>query len=290
MIEQLRALNLPATFSPKENYPGVFLLQTCARVLLVYLAPGPVSLPTGQIFSGREAYNFLLEVLCGLHSPLIGEHEIVAQFRKAYQRWPNDPHRDTRVMRLIEKLFQDAKKIRTQVLHGISNDTWPGVARKILGPHRPQSLLILGSGDLALDMIDTFSGKMDLFLSSRNQSRIQSLPTARQINIIEWKNFESWAGFPFILNTIGAPVTILHQSFFTVWRTKHPEKRLFLDFGTPSIIEVESENGDLLLFENLIGLAASLGQEKHQRIAKAQENIRTLSLQRTWNNQTESRC
>src|SRR5262245_10577278 len=35
-----------------------------------------------EVYLGRAAYQFLLEVICGLHSPLVGENAVMGQFRK----------------------------------------------------------------------------------------------------------------------------------------------------------------------------------------------------------------
>src|SRR6185369_1352064 len=58
--------------------------QTCLR-RIVFLHRSELEQRTSsrlESYSGREAYQFLLEVICGLHSPLVGENAVMGQFRK----------------------------------------------------------------------------------------------------------------------------------------------------------------------------------------------------------------
>src|SRR5438045_3448988 len=75
---------------------GWMLWQTCLRKIAFGGAEalGSIQIETGdQILSGSEAYQFCLEVICGLHSPLVGETEVFGQFKNASESWlfPESP-------------------------------------------------------------------------------------------------------------------------------------------------------------------------------------------------------
>src|SRR5215216_7146041 len=59
--------------------------QTCLRRIVFLHRNEPRTFadkPGTQTYFGRDAYQFLLEVICGLHSPLVGENAVMGQFRK----------------------------------------------------------------------------------------------------------------------------------------------------------------------------------------------------------------
>ena len=66
-----------------------FILKTCQRLLVVSYGAQPGTFISSQSKSchkslnlnGADAYQYILEVLCGLQSQLLGENEIVAQFK-----------------------------------------------------------------------------------------------------------------------------------------------------------------------------------------------------------------
>src|SRR5687768_10476070 len=64
--------------------PGVPVWRTCLREVLFSQAGDPLKgtagSSLGMLVEGR-AYRLLLEILCGLQSPMIGETQVVAQFK-----------------------------------------------------------------------------------------------------------------------------------------------------------------------------------------------------------------
>src|SRR3989338_2551264 len=112
MLKQLTLINYPAHiplgFNPTAPY---FVLKTCQRTLLINLGENEVAnLPKGcEKVLGTEAYQYLLEIICGLKSKLLGENEIVNQFKIAYKEYSQHPKRQTRLIVILEKLFKDSK-------------------------------------------------------------------------------------------------------------------------------------------------------------------------------------
>src|SRR5207253_8864098 len=71
----------------------LFLNQVDNRSLIAAVESDQLSPATLEIYRGFDAYRFLLEVICGLNSPLIGETAVMGQFREfcAHARLPNTP-------------------------------------------------------------------------------------------------------------------------------------------------------------------------------------------------------
>jgi glutamyl-tRNA reductase len=186
---------------------------------------------------GKEAYLFLLETICGLKSKLIGENEIVGQFKLAFKEFIAKENKDKRLIRILEKLFKDAKEIRTDYLLGLSQKTYASITRKhICNSLHADKVLILGSGTLAEDLINQFKKYTKVYISARNTERVAELADLHDLEVVPWLNRDHIAHFSFIANTVGTICTILEESFFTTW-TGQNEKRFFVDLGSPSSIK-----------------------------------------------------
>ena len=87
--------NFPADFDMvnKKNCPvGSFYLGTCQRTLIADVLDGKESLEfylknLPYALNQKDAYQFLLEVVCGIKSKLVGESEIVGQFKEGFEKY-----------------------------------------------------------------------------------------------------------------------------------------------------------------------------------------------------------
>src|SRR5437868_5009856 len=136
MLNGLKLWNFSSgSLPPEELDRSTFVLRTCQRTLVLTFERYPFQheeLPTHLLLEGQDAYLFLLETICGLKSKLIGENEIVGQFKEAYKIYTQSTVKDTKLLQILEKLFKDAKDIRTQYLIGISQKTYASLTRKHL--------------------------------------------------------------------------------------------------------------------------------------------------------------
>src|SRR5581483_5417622 len=93
VIDQLVIVNL--RHEAREKMPAVLNgieWQTCLRRILFLnanesaatiaeLENGKLPLATVEVFKGQNAYRFLLETICGLHSPIVGETAVKGTFK-----------------------------------------------------------------------------------------------------------------------------------------------------------------------------------------------------------------
>ena len=96
-----------------------FSFETCLRHIVI--ADSEVSQEIelhslshdDRVLRGEEAYRFLLQVICGLHSPLVGETEVYGQFKNAAATFAStsSPWASS-LSRVFKWLFEDAKRIR----------------------------------------------------------------------------------------------------------------------------------------------------------------------------------
>lgn len=254
MLKQLVLNNIPknSKFDAdqiKSHIPeSSFYMQTCQRTLVLSYEENPLHKLSAEnlidehtSLQGEEAYTFLLEIICGLKSKLIGENEIVGQFKTSYKEYVQNDF-DSRLLQILEKLFKDAKDIRSQYLIGLSQKTYASIARKkIVSEFGAKTVVILGSGQLAEDLINQFKKKINVILCARNSERVKELSTNHDLEVIAWNEREKLNDFPFIVNTIGAKEILIDQEHFEL-KDKNFSKHLLVDLGSPSIVQAKDRN------------------------------------------------
>lgn len=99
-----------------------------------------------EVFKGERAYQFALEVICGLHSLIKGETEIFGQFKEFSVQ--NKGLIDTLAMTdVFKQLFTDCKTLRSTRIQNWSHNTYGSVTRKLVQPK--DGVALLGAGQLA---------------------------------------------------------------------------------------------------------------------------------------------
>jgi len=157
----------------QNDQPCAIVFRTCLREIgfLRRMDLGPRGLAPGdQLFAAGEAYRFLLEVVCGLHSPLLGESEVLGQFkhfclgtRKAQTGWST-------FQNLCTRLLTDAKTVRSTHLTGVGSASYGRLVRRHVRflPH----VSILGAGRLAREILPHLAAteRVEVFSRSREKS------------------------------------------------------------------------------------------------------------------------
>lgn len=134
------------------------LWQTCMRQILFSGPHEPVYswLPGDEIYRGAEAYQFLLEVITGLRSALVGETEILGQFKLFIDQWDraskaNQSSQTELNHELVNQLLVDAKKIRSKALSHLGSQSYGSLSRKWLGS--ASEIHLIGYGQLAQEIL-----------------------------------------------------------------------------------------------------------------------------------------
>lgn len=281
MVKSLNLWNFPAGSTPQVELQGhAFELRTCQRTIVVSYVQRPFvshPLPLHEKAEGQDAYLYLLETICGLKSKLVGENEIVGQFKEAYKTFASHEARDSRLMVVLEKLFKDAKDIRTEHLIGIGQKTYAYLARRhFSGKMKQAPLLILGSGQLAEDLINQFKKRSPIILCARNHSRAQELAEQHGCTVLPWSERQTWKDYPFIANTIGFEGVLLDHAFFLNWADSH-ENRLMVDLGSPSCLHTSlGRDEGLLRLEDIFAEGALMEDQKRERIQLARQAMLDL--------------
>jgi glutamyl-tRNA reductase len=286
MLRGLKVINLSPNSDLHSNPSGeVFYLKTCQRQLIVGFNTTPHRYPicsSHQLFEGQKAYMFLLETICGLKSRMLGESEIVAQFKDAFTSYLAREDKNPYVIQVFEKLFKDAKEIRTKYLARIGQLSYAGLTKKfLLDESKDREVLIFGSGQLAYDLCKVLNRKFKITLCARNNEKVQSLSETFGLQILAWDKKDEGVNHPFIVNTIGAEKTVLFdKDFLNSWSQINATRR-FIDLGSPSVLEVQkNQDTQIILLENLLSIAEKLSQEKEEKVSQAALAIEEKTVHR----------
>ena len=134
---------------------GWFYFKTCLRQIAVgeeHMLSDIEITADDEILQGDDGYRFLLQVICGLHSPMVGETEVYGQFKNAVAAFtiPASPF-GTRLQRYFRSLFEDAKKIRQAHLEDLGSQTYGSVVRRECKGLKQVHLL--GAGHLVQEIL-----------------------------------------------------------------------------------------------------------------------------------------
>jgi glutamyl-tRNA reductase len=152
----------------------LFLNANDNRDLIETVEAGNLIPPVVEIFRGREAYAFLLEVICGLNSPIVGETAVMGQFKEFLlnARFPNSSWGNF-LRQLATNLMIDAKRVRTRHLQGLGSQSYGSLVRQHV--KGMPAVAVLGSGKLAREILPWLIGKTKVRVFCRNLERAQTL-------------------------------------------------------------------------------------------------------------------
>jgi glutamyl-tRNA reductase len=216
MLGELIMLNTPkariANVLDDWDFSQALRWQTCLRqVVLMHSETVPQKIAqngTGwEIYQAERAYQLLLEVICGLHSPLLGETEVLGQFRETVlaTQFPEN-NWGSFLRQLTADLLRDAKRVRQQYLQDLGHRSY--------GSHASQWLQgmnvvgVLGAGQLASELTPWLIEQMELRVYARNPVQAAASLGKReklQIHRLDDNALQVWPGRSGLV--IAAPLT-----------------------------------------------------------------------------------
>jgi glutamyl-tRNA reductase len=121
--------------------------RTCVREIAFVDAEQPLP-AAALVLRGEFAYAHLLEVICGLHSPMVGETEVLHQFKIFAAALPDDRHAWREV---VDRLLADARTVRSRHLIGLGSRSYGSAVRRLVAnaPH----VAVAGTGMLAGEVV-----------------------------------------------------------------------------------------------------------------------------------------
>lgn len=160
-------------FVAHKRKPAVFvgleapIWETCLRSIAFINGQQVRDLKANSdCFAQTQAYSFLLEIICGLHSPIVGETEVFGQFKNFTDEWlKSDPARTP----LVQKAFSDAKGLRTQYLSNIGTQSYGSWLKRRVNAKRVH---IIGAGQLVQEVLPYLKKQAEVILHVRNPGKV----------------------------------------------------------------------------------------------------------------------
>ncbi len=256
--------------------------KTCLRQL--YLGLSNWSYETNRAPSealvGVDAYQRLVEIVCGLHSPLFGETEVFGQFKDLVQAFQmEDAYIHQRFQKLFALVNQDVKTIRNQYLRDCGGISYGSIVRKQVKGRK--AVHILGAGQLVREMLPWISKEpLELRIHCRRPEKARDQLAGERFTHLEAMNqSEALVNHGNDALVIAAPMSARDIQEWMVRRTFQPACLIDLrgDCDEDPVELLSGERVDLhKVFEQI-----AANKQKHQEVrALAIKAIERLTSQR----------
>jgi glutamyl-tRNA reductase len=146
--------------------------KTCLRqIAFLTGASQTLTLEEGdELYSGADGFAFLLEVICGLQSPVVGETEVFGQFKTFTAQALENKEAITPSLRsLFQSLIQNTKSIRAEHLLGLGSQGYGSLVRKL--SKSASAVTLLGSGQLVEEILPWLAKQKTLQVVCRNPAK-----------------------------------------------------------------------------------------------------------------------
>ncbi len=171
-------LALDQSVSAPQEVHSWFQFKTCLRNMILgpkeELARWKLS-ENDEMIEGEKSYQYFLEVICGLHSSLVGETEILGQFKTAAAQFnfPNS-HFGFELKKFFQAMLEDVKKVRTKYLSDLGSQSYGSLLRKEVKRLSQNQVHIIGAGHLCEEILPWIAKDgTDVHLHVRNLKTAQ---------------------------------------------------------------------------------------------------------------------
>jgi glutamyl-tRNA reductase len=286
VIDQLVIVNL--RHEAREKMPAVLNgleWQTCLRRILFLNANesastitaienGEMALPTVEVFRGPQAYRFLLEVICGLNSPIVGETAVMGQFKEFLlsAKFPKN-HWGSFLRQLATNLMIDGKRIRHNHLQGIGSQSYGSLVRQQV--KGMPAVAVLGAGKLAREILPWLIGKTKVRVFYRNWERAKDLlETYPEIDLVKYSDADArWQQNEAAL-VIAAP---LNANEVSRWRgAQSANFTKCLDLRGEAASDPVSSAGDVIKLNELFDALRAERERLESHVEAARAEIKQL--------------
>ena len=217
MLDQLAIVNLRQ--DAREQFPvalnGLEWKTCLRRVLFLNRAENNALIEAAEsqkqaaveIYEREDAPKFLLEVICGLNSPLVGETAVMGQFREflAQTRFPNTTWGNY-LRQLTSNLLTDAKRVRHDHLQGLGSQSYGSLVRQQV--RGLPMVSVLGAGQLAREILPWLIGKTKVRVFYRNWDHAKELLNDYpEIELVKFSDTASGGGPEGMGLVIAAPLS-----------------------------------------------------------------------------------
>lgn len=223
--------------------------------------------------TGREAIKHIFKVSASLDSMVIGEPQIVCQFKDAFTKAREEKTVRHILTRLFDKALNVSKKIRTST--GISKRavsiSYAAVelAKKIFGDLSDKNVLLLGAGEMAELAARhlSSSGVKHIFVSNRTFEKAVQLAEEFGGSAIRFdKLFEFLPESDIVIVSTGAKEPILRKEHFEeINRIRKGDPVFIIDISVPRNVAEDVNDVDNVYLYNIDDLKVVVDKNLEER-------------------------
>ena len=195
-------------------------------------------------FSGNEAIEHMCNVASGLDSQVLGEQEILGQFKRSIQTYIELGSLKGEFQRLTDDIISIAKAARSETQIGFNPLSVSGLSLKIVQEifedPAQQKLTIVGAGQMALSVIENFYNNGIKNINAVNRSKkILTINSSLSIETTHLSQLGALIKNTDILVTsINSPLPIIGKGLIEqAMRERKNKPMLLIDLGVPRNIE-----------------------------------------------------
>ena len=195
-------------------------------------------------FNGNEAIEHMCNVASGLDSQVLGEQEILGQFKKSIQTYIELGSLKGEFQRLTDDIISIAKAARTETQIGFNSLSVSGLSLKIVQEifedPAQQKLTIVGAGQMALSVIENFHDNGIKTINAVNRSK-KTLIINNSLSI-ETTHLSQLGALiqntDILVTSINSPLPIIGKGLIEqAMRERKNKPMLLIDLGVPRNIE-----------------------------------------------------
>src|SRR5579859_3045694 len=298
------AETLPEALGRLTALPGVpegMILSTCNRVE-VYAAVGTAEAGLaamtewltathgversdleGKLYShaGTKALRDLFRVVSSLDSLVIGEPQIVAQVKEAYQTAAAQRAAAGTLNRVLHKALQVSKRVRSETAiaaHAVSvSSAAVELARKIFGDLEGKTVILVGAGEmgeLAARHLKKH-GASEILVANRTWERAVELAAGFAGTPVQLEKLSTWlAAADVAICAAAAPGFLVTRAMMAeAIRARRHRPILLIDIAVPRVVEPSAGTlGDVFLYaiDDLRGVVDANRSERLKEAGKAE--------------------
>ena len=269
---------------PETTVRGVFVLTTCLRVeilvdgdvdvlahALEQLFDQPPDIADATLRCDADAAVHLFRVVAGLESPIVGEREILAQFRDALQHFQEVEAVSGLFSKLLQESIPAGRRAR-ESLPTSPHASLAAVAAQMIGG--ADRVAVLGSGVMSAAVVQALKelpGPPRVTVVARAPERV------REPNIDVWpfeRAVDALRNFPAVISVTSARHQPVSDAGLTAALSERRERGILIDMAMPPDFRIPEDSA--LTYVNIDQLARKAGPRP--RLDDADESVRSAAL------------
>jgi len=279
-----------------QNVAEVMLLSTCNRTEIVAagdtetsadslkselraLIVGRVPETDGHLYihGGKAAVQHIFRVVSSLDSLVVGEPQILGQFKDAFELARRQGTIGNHLHRVVSRALRTAKRVRSETQVGSGQVSVPTVAldlaKQIFGEMVGRTVVLLGTGEMGELVVRLLqqSGAR-LIIVGRNAARVSELQDRYQAEGRSFSELEATLGeADVVVTSTSAPNPIIDRKLVKAsMRIRRGRDLFFVDVAVPRDVDSDVDTLDGVYRYDVDDLAGVVARSRGSREKEAE--------------------